>query len=153
LQALGYPAVEETVINPFIGYATRCYAPPAGFPAPWKALLVGADLPEMRRGGGIVPIEGNRWLVTLSGAGRDYPPTDERGFLEFARSLRTPALYEAIKDARPLAPSPATGPPRTAGGATSAWPAGPSVSSSWATPRAASTRSTARACRLPLSPP
>jgi 2-polyprenyl-6-methoxyphenol hydroxylase-like FAD-dependent oxidoreductase len=104
LQALGYPAVEETVINPFIGYATRCYAPPAGFPAPWKALLVGADLPEMRRGGGIVPIEGNRWLVTLSGAGRDYPPTDERGFLEFARSLRTPALYEAIKDAQPLGP-------------------------------------------------
>jgi 2-polyprenyl-6-methoxyphenol hydroxylase-like FAD-dependent oxidoreductase len=104
LQALGYPAVEETVINPFIGYATRCYAPPPGFQARWKVLLVGSALPEMRRGGGIVPIEGGCWLVTLSGAGRDYPPTDERGFLEFARSLRTPALYEAIKDAQPLGP-------------------------------------------------
>jgi flavin-dependent dehydrogenase len=33
---------------------------------------------------------------------RDYPPTDEEGFLEFARSLPTPKLYEAIKAAEPL---------------------------------------------------
>jgi hypothetical protein len=32
----------------------------------------------------------------------DYPPTDERGFLDFARTLRSPALYEAIQHARPI---------------------------------------------------
>jgi 2-polyprenyl-6-methoxyphenol hydroxylase-like FAD-dependent oxidoreductase len=32
----------------------------------------------------------------------DYPPTDEDGFLAFARSLSTPLLYEAIKNAEPL---------------------------------------------------
>jgi hypothetical protein len=40
--------------------------------------------------------------VTVAGAGRDYPPTDEAGFLEFARSLRTSLLYDAIEGAEPL---------------------------------------------------
>ena len=42
--------------------------------------------------------------MTLGGAGGDHPPTDEAGFLEFSRSLITPALYEAIKDAEPISP-------------------------------------------------
>jgi 2-polyprenyl-6-methoxyphenol hydroxylase-like FAD-dependent oxidoreductase len=45
---------------------------------------------------------GNRWHVTLIGIAGDYPPTDEEGFLEFARSLPSPALYDAIRDAEPL---------------------------------------------------
>jgi hypothetical protein len=45
-----------------------------------------------------------RWHVTLAGAGRDYPPTDEAGFLAFAKGLRAPILFDAIKDARPLTP-------------------------------------------------
>ena len=32
----------------------------------------------------------------------DYPPTNEADFLEFARSLPVPNLYEAIKEAEPL---------------------------------------------------
>jgi 2-polyprenyl-6-methoxyphenol hydroxylase-like FAD-dependent oxidoreductase len=49
-------------------------------------------------------VEGNRWLVTLQGGDRDYPPLDNAGFLEFAQSLRSQALYKAIKDAEPLSP-------------------------------------------------
>lgn len=40
----------------------------------------------------------------LGGIGGDYPPTDEVGFLEFARSLRSLDIYDAIKDAQPLSP-------------------------------------------------
>jgi hypothetical protein len=50
----------------------------------------------------IQPIEGGRWLVTVAGVMRDYPPTDEEGFLQFAKSLSTPSIYDAIKNARPL---------------------------------------------------
>ncbi len=60
--------------------------------------------PDNGRGGVLYPVEGNRWVVTLGGVGRDYPPTDEAGFLDFARSLRSPILYEAIEDAQPLSP-------------------------------------------------
>ena len=52
----------------------------------------------------IFPIEGNRWIVTLSGIADRVPPTDEAGFREFARTLADPAIYEAIKDAEPLSP-------------------------------------------------
>jgi 2-polyprenyl-6-methoxyphenol hydroxylase-like FAD-dependent oxidoreductase len=41
-------------------------------------------------------------MATLYGVGGDHPPTDEKGFMDFARSLRSPMLYEAIKDAEPL---------------------------------------------------
>ena len=56
------------------------------------------------RGGIISPVEGGRWLVSLIGGDGDYPPTDEAGFLAFARGLRSPALYEAIAEAEPLTP-------------------------------------------------
>jgi len=42
----------------------------------------------------LYPIEGDRWILTVAGVGRDYPPTDEAGFLEFTRSLRSSILYD-----------------------------------------------------------
>jgi 2-polyprenyl-6-methoxyphenol hydroxylase-like FAD-dependent oxidoreductase len=102
LESLGYAAPEQTTINSFVGYASRLYRIPDGFDADWRLLFLQPNAPATSRGGGLFPIEGNRWIVTVAGAGRDYPPTDEAGFLEFAHSLRTPLLYEAIKDAEPL---------------------------------------------------
>ena len=58
--------------------------------------------PERKRGGILFEVEGNRWLVTLIGGGRDYPPSDESKFLEFARSLPVPTIYDAIRNAEPL---------------------------------------------------
>jgi hypothetical protein len=52
----------------------------------------------------LLPIEGERWIVTLVGYARDYPPTDEDGYLAYARSLRSRVIYEAIKDAEPVTP-------------------------------------------------
>jgi 2-polyprenyl-6-methoxyphenol hydroxylase-like FAD-dependent oxidoreductase len=103
LQALGYEAPRETTIDAHLGYASRLYRAPEGTAA-WKALYVQRTLVEHTRGGLILPLEGERWIVTLVGVGGDYPPTDEAGFQDFARSLPTPVLYEAIKDAEPLSP-------------------------------------------------
>ncbi|MEV0407237.1 hypothetical protein [Actinoallomurus sp. NPDC050550] len=104
LAALGYPAPPETRVDPLLGYASRYYAIPSGFDPGWKALYIQADPPATRRTGGLFPQEGGRWLCSLSGAGRDYGPTGEDAFLEFARGLRSPVLYEAIRDAEPLTP-------------------------------------------------
>jgi 2-polyprenyl-6-methoxyphenol hydroxylase-like FAD-dependent oxidoreductase len=104
LEMLGYPRPQETAINSFSGYASRCYQRPADFQADWKLLGILYAPPAIARGGVILPIEGDRWLVTVAGVARDYPPTDEAGFLEFARSLPVPLLYDAIKDAKPLSP-------------------------------------------------
>ena len=104
LTALGYEPPEETVVNSFQGYASRLYCPPAGFTSDWKRLYIQQAPPDDPRGSLIVAVEGERWIVTLLGGDGDYPPTDESGFLAFARNLRSPALYEAITAAEPLTP-------------------------------------------------
>ena len=104
LRALGYTPPRETTVNAFLGYTSRWYARPTALRADWKLLLVQATPPVGTRGGVVLPVEGDRWIVTLAGAARDYPPTDERAFLDFARSLPSPILAEAIEAAQPLSP-------------------------------------------------
>jgi 2-polyprenyl-6-methoxyphenol hydroxylase-like FAD-dependent oxidoreductase len=102
LTQLGYPATKETTVNAFLGYASRLYKTPEGFSADWKCAFVQAAPPERKRGGILFAVEGSRWLLTLVGGGHDYPPKDEALFLEFARSLVSPVIYDAIKNATPL---------------------------------------------------
>lgn len=102
LAQLGYQPPSELRVNAFPGYATCLYEKPSNFNKPWKAIYIMPSPPELSRGGVILPMEGGGWQVTLIGIGRDYPPTDEQGFLEFAHSLNSPDIYEAIKDAKPL---------------------------------------------------
>ncbi len=104
LNSLGYGNVQETSVTIDIGYATRIYRCPAHLPADWKGLFIYGRPPDDKRGGVIFPIQGGYWMVTLTGSLRDYPPDDEAGFLEFARSLTQPNLYEAMKDAEPVTP-------------------------------------------------
>lgn len=104
LEQLGYQKPEETIIDAFVGYSSRWYEIPAELAHDWKAMWVLPTAPVQPRGAIILAIEGNRWLVTFFSNGKDYPPTDEEGFLEFARSLPTQRIYNAIKDAKPLSP-------------------------------------------------
>jgi len=104
LEALGYGRVPETVITPFLGYASRLYRRPPELAADWRAMIVSNVPPDQPRGGVIYPVEEGCWLVTLAGCARDYPPTDEAGFMAFASSLATPALHEALIGAEPLSP-------------------------------------------------
>ena len=104
LEELGYDAPEESFVNSHLGYASRLYRVPEGFASDWKGAYVQAAPPERTRGGIMLPVEGGRWLLTLIGGGRDYPPADDEGFLEFARSLASPVIYDAIKSAEPLTP-------------------------------------------------
>jgi 2-polyprenyl-6-methoxyphenol hydroxylase-like FAD-dependent oxidoreductase len=102
LASLGYTPPKETIIDPFSGYASRIYRRPPGFNEEWKLMRSRRTPGVNTRGGMIMPLEGDRWHVTLVGMNRDYPSTGETGFLEFARSLSSPRLYEAIKAAEPL---------------------------------------------------
>jgi 2-polyprenyl-6-methoxyphenol hydroxylase-like FAD-dependent oxidoreductase len=102
LKALGYPQVEEAVVKVDVGYTTRTYRRPKELPADWKILVIYCTPPQEQRTGLVQPIEGDRWSVSLSGWLKDYPPSEEAEFLEYARSLPNPALYELIKEAEPL---------------------------------------------------
>ena len=104
LEALDRNRPQESTVDAFLGYASRTYAIPDGFSADWKSTYIQASPPRETRGGIVMPIEGNRWIVTLLGGGRDYPPTDDAGFMQFIRSLRSSALYDVIADAEPTSP-------------------------------------------------
>jgi 2-polyprenyl-6-methoxyphenol hydroxylase-like FAD-dependent oxidoreductase len=102
LAQLGYGSPPQTRIDASLAYATRRYRIPDGYHADWKVTYLLAKPPRYQRIGALFQLEGNRWTVTLCGAGGDRPPTDEAGFLEFARSLRSPLIYDTIRHAEPL---------------------------------------------------
>ena len=104
LQQLGYDTPAETLIDAKIGYAHRVYQRPAHGSRQWQAAIVWPSLPAQTRSGILFPVEGNRWIVGLGGAAPDHPPTDEADFLEYARSLPTPLIYEGMKASKPLSP-------------------------------------------------
>lgn len=101
LSELGYDAPPETVVDAGVGYTSRVFEGHPNLPNGWRALTVFWAPPSHKRGGFVVPLEGGRMLVTLTGGAGDHAPTEESGFVQFARSLRTPVLYDAFSGARP----------------------------------------------------
>jgi 2-polyprenyl-6-methoxyphenol hydroxylase-like FAD-dependent oxidoreductase len=53
----------------------------------------------MSRGGYMLPIEGDRWVLTLTGRLDERPPAEPDGFMDYARRLETQTIYNAIKHA------------------------------------------------------
>jgi 2-polyprenyl-6-methoxyphenol hydroxylase-like FAD-dependent oxidoreductase len=100
----GFPRPRETFVNGFLGYATRFVQPPENWRADWKTMYIQCAPPARTRGGLIASVEGGRWIVTLTGGGKDHPPTDEDGFRAFARSLPDPGFAQAYEAATPLTP-------------------------------------------------
>jgi 2-polyprenyl-6-methoxyphenol hydroxylase-like FAD-dependent oxidoreductase len=100
LQSIGRPMPEETRIGVDLGYASSVFAIPDDAPADWKGVRTAGGRPNVRRGGLLMPMEGNRWMVSVGGAHGIVPPGDPEGFLRFAEALSTPTIYNAIRHAR-----------------------------------------------------
>lgn len=98
LAELGLPAPAETTIGVDFAYTSAKFRKPATAHGAEPIILVGGPPPDVR-GAGLFEIEEDVWHLSLAGRFGDYPPTDEAGFMAFARSLPSPALYEMIKDA------------------------------------------------------
>jgi 2-polyprenyl-6-methoxyphenol hydroxylase-like FAD-dependent oxidoreductase len=101
LEDLGYRRPERDEVRIRLGYASRTYRLAADVLGGDKAIV---DTPTLQnpRSGALVAMEDGAWIVTLAGILGDFPPTDPDGFLAFARSLRFPDIYDAIRDAKPL---------------------------------------------------
>lgn len=98
LKTLGYAPPEETVVTADPGYSTRFYEAAPGHD--WKMMYVMPAAPDKRRGALIMPMEGGLWQVCMIGMDGEHPPVDEAGFLDYARSLPSPRVYEAIQAAK-----------------------------------------------------
>lgn len=84
------PPVDEVRID--LAYSTAIVRRPT---TARDGYLIGPD-PTLLRGGTALPVEQDRWIVTLFGLHGDHPPTERTGFRDFAASLPTPALREIV---------------------------------------------------------
>ncbi|MGW7518077.1 NAD(P)/FAD-dependent oxidoreductase [Streptomyces sp. NPDC054796] len=100
LQALGYPVPQVTHCRPHLAYSSRLYARPPG-ERDWRAIYLQSH-PGSMRAGVLMPIEADRWIVSVSGHTSQQLPVTDHEFLTFARSLRAPHLYQALCRAQPL---------------------------------------------------
>jgi 2-polyprenyl-6-methoxyphenol hydroxylase-like FAD-dependent oxidoreductase len=101
LESLGYRRPELEQVRIGLAYATRIYRL-ATDALHGDLAILDAATPQLPRTGALLALEGDRWMLTLAGILGDHPPIDPDGFLEFARSLRFPDIYETIRDAAPL---------------------------------------------------
>src|SRR6266849_5032651 len=52
--------------------------------------------------GVLFPVEQNRWIVTIAGISKNYPPSDEDGFMAALSQLRSPIIAEAVRLGEPI---------------------------------------------------
>jgi 2-polyprenyl-6-methoxyphenol hydroxylase-like FAD-dependent oxidoreductase len=106
LADLGLPVVHEEVVDSGLAYATRIFKAPTAAATNFPVVNVQADPREPHPGktANLLPIEGGRWLVTLSGTRGAEPSTHEDQFVPFAKSVRHPIVGDLIESAEPLSP-------------------------------------------------
>ncbi|OIJ94838.1 NAD(P)/FAD-dependent oxidoreductase [Streptomyces colonosanans] len=104
LEALGVPRPPLEEVDSGLAYSSRIFrAPPGTEGFPLVNVQSDATVPVPGRTTTIEPIEGGRWLVTLSGTRGGEPPASAEEFEEFARkSVRHPVVGELIAHAEPL---------------------------------------------------
>jgi 2-polyprenyl-6-methoxyphenol hydroxylase-like FAD-dependent oxidoreductase len=101
LRATDHLVPAETTVGIDMAYATTVFSIPEDAPRTWKGVYTFPDAPQGKCGALMLPIEGDRWILSLGGAHGVAPPGDLNGFLAFAKGLRTQTIYNAVKNAKP----------------------------------------------------
>jgi 2-polyprenyl-6-methoxyphenol hydroxylase-like FAD-dependent oxidoreductase len=102
LQTLGYPPPEETVLGVDATYCSALVRKPAGWVDDWLGCLtypVAATGDHL--GGFLFSAENRQWMLSIIEMHGELTEGWD-ALLAKARRLRTPTIYEAIKDAEPV---------------------------------------------------
>ena len=102
LEELGYERPEEERIEIGVGYTTRLYRSRTDDLSGDKLVIIEPTPGRERSIGAMFRMEDERWIVTLGGWLGERAPADEAGFVEFAKNLPAPDIYEVIKNAEAL---------------------------------------------------
>jgi 2-polyprenyl-6-methoxyphenol hydroxylase-like FAD-dependent oxidoreductase len=103
LDRVSLPRPQETQIGIDLRYATAMFQIPSSAPCDWRAVLH-RPAAQSGRGGLLVPVENNCWQVNLTGMHGQLVPDSVGEFIDFAKTLRTRTIHDAIKDAVPIGP-------------------------------------------------
>ncbi|MFI6985136.1 NAD(P)/FAD-dependent oxidoreductase [Embleya sp. NPDC050154] len=104
LAELGVPPVREETVDSGLRYSSRIFRAPVGAEKDFPVVSVYPDHRSGRPGQSavLVPIEGGRWIVTISGTRGAEPPGGEEGFAAFAGAVRHSIVGDLIAAAEPV---------------------------------------------------
>ncbi len=100
LADLDLPVPETVEVKIAAGYATRILRRDAFLPE-GKGLLILPTPPGGKRAGFVLPAEGDRWIVSVSGWHNHFP-RNEAELESFAKELPYPAVSDLLRDGEPL---------------------------------------------------
>jgi 2-polyprenyl-6-methoxyphenol hydroxylase-like FAD-dependent oxidoreductase len=100
----GYPPVPETKVGIDLGYATGRFRVPDRIRPTHPMLYIVGTPPHSARVGVRVLVEGGVVCGGMGGYHGDHPPGDLKGFLEFARSLSQPDIFDVLSQSELLSP-------------------------------------------------
>ncbi|MEU4525450.1 FAD-dependent monooxygenase [Amycolatopsis sp. NPDC024027] len=101
LEEHGYERPEEEKVKVDLQYTTRIFrldTDPYGTDLSINPLAT----PTNPRGAFFPKLSDGTSLLSLTGMIGDYPPTDLPGFLEFAKTVGAPEIYDSVKNAEPV---------------------------------------------------
>lgn len=100
----GYGAVPETNVGINLAYTTGRFRTPDDFVPDHPILYIVGHPPQETRIGAVVCVENGLISGSVGGYHGDHPPTDLPGFLEFARSLCQPHVFDVLSRSELVAP-------------------------------------------------
>lgn len=101
LNELGWDQPEATEVGLNTTYVTAVVQIPTDAPPDWKMALTQPNPPALALGGLIFPLEGDRWIALISDRAATSRVESWDGFLDKARLLATPTLYNALRRVKP----------------------------------------------------
>jgi 2-polyprenyl-6-methoxyphenol hydroxylase-like FAD-dependent oxidoreductase len=97
---VGYPSPHQERIRVDIAYTSAMFSMPADVIGGDLGVAVAAS-PSNPRGGALINMGNEQWLVSLNGYRDAHPPVGFDGFTAFARQLAVPDIAEALRVATP----------------------------------------------------
>ncbi|MBL8177040.1 MAG: hypothetical protein JNK48_20370 [Bryobacterales bacterium] len=101
LASLGYAPPAEERLHIALAYTTRLFRHQSHH-LDGDAGAVVPPTPTGKMGGVMVRQEHGRWTVTLIGHFGPHAPEDLSGFIDYAKRLPAPYIYEVVRSAEPL---------------------------------------------------
>ncbi|WBB96984.1 hypothetical protein O7543_19760 [Solwaraspora sp. WMMA2080] len=103
LAELGFPAPEVAAVRVDAAYASQLVRRGPDDLDGALAVVVD-DRAGGHRTGTMVPVEGDRWLITIGSRHGEVPPSDPVEFENFARELPSPTIADVLTKAEALSP-------------------------------------------------
>jgi 2-polyprenyl-6-methoxyphenol hydroxylase-like FAD-dependent oxidoreductase len=100
LQSLEQVVPRESRIGIDVHYATAVFEMPINHAEAWKVVSAFPEPKSGSLGALLVPIEGDRWMISMGASHGESLPADKDGFMQALRRLRNPTIHDAVSGAK-----------------------------------------------------